>query len=362
MEQSIKLERKLEELNRSVSILVNSISIIGAGSWGTANAISLAKKNIDVLLWVREKELLNNITNSRTNDTYLPDVYIPDNISVSDDIEKVCNKSDIVVIATPSHIVRRITQVIKPYIKKEQIIVNLAKGIENDSLLRMSQVIEEYLPNNKIVTLSGPSHAEEVAKDIPTTVVVSSKSRQAAEFVQDAFMTPRFRVYTNPDLIGVELGGALKNIIALGAGIIDGLGYGDNTKAAIMTRGIVEMARLGVSLGAYRTTFAGLSGIGDLIVTCTSMHSRNRRAGIAIGQGKSMEEVVNSTKMVVEGIKTTKSAYELAKKQNIEMPITEEIYNVLYEGKDVLNCVTNLMMRNKTHEIEDIEELRDINW
>lgn len=338
------------------------VSIIGAGSWGTANAISLAKKGIKVKLWVREAELLSNIMNKKENTTYLPGVEIPENIEASNDLEYCCKNSEIIVIGTPSHIVRDVVKSIKPYLSKDQIIVNLAKGIENGTLLRMSEVIEEILPENHIVVLSGPSHAEEVARDIPTTVVVSSKDRSSAERVQDVFMAPNLRVYTNPDLVGVELGGALKNIIALGAGIIDGLGFGDNTKAAIMTRGIVEIARLGMSLGAKRSTFAGLSGIGDLIVTCTSMHSRNRRAGIAIGQGKSLEEVVGSTKMVVEGIRTTKSAYELAKKQGIEMPITEEIYNVLYNNIDIKESVTNLMMRNKTHELEDIEEIKDIKW
>lgn len=338
------------------------VSIIGAGSWGTANAISLAKKDVEVKLWVREEEILNTIESARENTTYLPGVIIPKNVKPSNDLEYCCKDSEIIVIGTPSHIVRDITSKIAPYINKDQTIVNLAKGIENDTLLRMSQVIEEFLPQNNIVVLSGPSHAEEVARDIPTTVVVSSKSRKSAEFVQDTFMTPKFRVYTNPDLIGVELGGALKNIIALGAGVIDGLGYGDNTKAAIMTRGIVEISRLGYALGARINTFAGLAGIGDLIVTCTSMHSRNRRAGIAIGQGKSLEEVVGSSKMVVEGVRTTKSAYELAKKQSVEMPITEEIYNVLYNGIDVKTSVISLMMRNKTHEMEDIDEIEDINW
>ncbi len=338
------------------------VSIIGAGSWGTANAISLAKKGIKVKLWVREVELLDDIMNKKENAIYLPGAEIPESIEASNDLEYCCKDSEIIVIGTPSHTVRDVVKSIKPYLGKEQIIVNLAKGIENETLLRMSQVIEEIVSENHIVVLSGPSHAEEVARDIPTAVVVSSKYRSSAEKVQDVFMAPNFRVYTNPDLIGVELGGALKNIIALGAGIIDGLELGDNTKAAIMTRGIVEIARLGMSLGAKRNTFAGLSGIGDLIVTCTSMHSRNRRAGIAIGQGKSLEEVLGSTKMVVEGIRTTKSAYELAKKQGVEMPITEEIYNVLYNNIDIKESVINLMMRNKTHELEDIEEIKDIKW
>lgn len=338
------------------------IAVIGAGSWGTANAISLAKKGMEVKLWVRNQELLSAINNTRENITYLPGVNLPQNIEASNDMEYCCKDSDIIVLGTPSHAVRETVKEIKKYSNKEQVIVNLAKGIENDSLYRMSQIIEEYLPQNPIAVLSGPNHAEEVARDIPTATVVSSQYKKTAQFVQDVFMNPRLRVYTNPDVIGVELGGSIKNVIALGAGICDGLEFGDNTKAALMTRGIVEISRLGVALGARQNTFSGLSGVGDLIVTCTSMHSRNRRAGIAIGQGKTLEEVISSTKMVVEGVRTTKSAYELAKKVGIEMPITEEIYRVLFEEADVKNSVMNLMLRNKTHEMEDLPEIEEVGW
>ncbi|MGB7604025.1 MAG: NAD(P)H-dependent glycerol-3-phosphate dehydrogenase [Lutisporaceae bacterium] len=339
-----------------------NISIIGAGSWGTAIAILLAKKGCNVVQWVRRKELCDSIKETKENIAYLPGVVLPSNIDISSDLEYCCKRSDILVIAAPSHAVREVVQGMKPYTNKEQIIVNLAKGIENESLMRMSQVIEETLPSNKVVVLSGPCHAEEVARDIPTTIVSSARERKIAEYIQDVFMTPKFRVYTNPDMIGVELGGALKNIIAIGAGINDGLGFGDNTKAAIMTRGIVEISRLGGSMGAHEITFAGLSGIGDLIVTCTSMHSRNRRAGIAIGEGKSLEEVLGATNMVVEGVKTTKSAYELACKMGVDMPITQEIYNVLYNKADVKNSVINLMMRAKTHETEDLAEISNMEW
>ena len=338
------------------------ISIIGSGSWGTANAISLASKGLDVKLWVRNKELLNVIMEERENTTYLPDVKLPDNIIATNDLEYCCKNSDIIVLGTPSHAVRDTVQNIRGYINKDQYIVNLAKGIENDSLCRMSEIIEEYLPHNPIAVLSGPNHAEEVARKLPSATVVSSKFKRVAEYIQDTFMTPWFRVYINPDIVGVELGGALKNIIALGAGISDGLGFGDNTKTALMTRGIVEIARLGVAMGARQSTFSGLSGVGDLIVTCTSMHSRNRRAGIAIGQGKSLEEVLSSTKMVVEGVRTSKSAYQLSKKLNIEMPITQEIYGVLFQGFDVKDSVMKLMMRNKTHEIEDLMEMEPVDW
>ena len=340
----------------------NMISVVGAGSWGTAIAMLLAKKGLDVKLWVREKEILDKIRDTRENTEYLPGAILPDNIIVSDNMEYCCKDSEIVVIAAPSHVMRAVCLQMRDFISKEQVIVSLTKGIENDTLLRMSEVIKEIIPENEVCVISGPSHAEEVAKGIPTAVVASSQKRAVAEYVQDMFMTPLFRVYTNPDIVGVELGGALKNIIALGAGIIDGLGLGDNTKAAVMTRGIVEMARLGESLGARSTTFAGLSGIGDLIVTCTSMHSRNRRAGIAIGQGKSVEEVIGGTKMVVEGIRTTKSAYQLAQRQKVEMPITQEIYNLIFNKADIRDSVMKLTMRSKTHEMEDIAELSAFDW
>lgn len=339
-----------------------NISIIGAGSWGTAIAILLAKKGCNVKQWVRRQELCLQIRETKENLTYLPGVVLPNNIDVSSDLEYCCKDREILVIATPSHAVRETVQKMKPYVAKEQIIVNLAKGIENETLMRMSQIIEEILPDNPVAVLSGPCHAEEVARDIPTAIVSSAKERWIAERVQDVFMTPKFRVYTNPDIVGVELGGALKNIIALGAGVIDGLGFGDNTKAALMTRGIVEISRLGESLGANTLTFAGLSGIGDLIVTCTSMHSRNRKAGIAIGEGKSLEEILGGTSMVVEGVRTTKAAYDLACKMGVEMPITEEIYNLLYKKEDVKNSVINLMMRAKTHEAEDIAEIVGYKW
>lgn len=339
-----------------------SVSIIGAGSWGTAVAVMLAKKGCHVKQWVRRADFCKQIIETKENITYLPGVVLPSNIDISSDLEYCCRDSAVIVIATPSHAVREAVHNIKKYVNKEQVIVSLAKGIENETLMRMSQIIEEVLPNNKVAVLSGPCHAEEVAKDIPTAIVSSAREKVVAEYIQDVFMTPKFRVYTNPDMTGVELGGSLKNIIAIGAGIIDGLGFGDNTKAALMTRGIVEISRLGESLGAKSLTFAGLSGIGDLIVTCTSMHSRNRKAGIAIGEGKSVEEILGGTNMVVEGIRTTKSAYDLANKMKVEMPITNELYDVLYNKSEVRNSVINLMMRAKTHESEDIADLYGIDW
>ncbi len=331
-----------------------NIGVIGGGSWGTALAILLLNNGHNVDIWIRDSLQIQHIKESNENKKYLPGIVIPPNLNLTNDISKVIYDKQVIVLAIPSHGVRQILNETKNIINKDQVIVNVAKGIENNTLLRISQIVEEILPYNPYAVLSGPSHAEEVARNMPTTVVSASKDKKVAEYVQDIFMSSYFRVYTNPDVVGVELGGSLKNVIALGAGISDGLGYGDNTKAALMTRGIIEMARLGKKMGANSATFSGLSGIGDLIVTCTSMHSRNRRAGILIGQGKSLGEAIDSVGMVVEGIKTTKSAYELAKREQVAMPITEEIYQVLYEGKNVKNSVNNLMLRDKKPEMEEI--------
>lgn len=333
---------------------MEKMCVLGSGSWGTALALVLAKKGHNVSLWTLSEEQCDKVNKTRENVDYLPGVLIPSNIKITTDINEAIKDSKIVVLAVPSQAIRSVCQKIKSIINDKQILVDVAKGLEKGTGLRLSEVVKQELPNNKYVVLSGPSHAEEVAKDIPTTVVASSENISDAEVVQDAFMTPKFRVYTNPDVVGVELGGALKNIIAFGAGICDGLGYGDNTKAALMTRGIREVARLGVAMGAEPNTFSGLSGIGDLIVTCTSMHSRNRRAGILIGKGKSLEETLAEVKMVVEGITATEVAYDVAKKMNIDMPITNAIYSVLHEGVNANEAVIGLMMRNKTHEMEEI--------
>lgn len=334
--------------------MTEKIGILGGGSWGTALGILLANKGYDVSMWLRNKEQIEEINNSRVNEKYLPGAILPSNFKLTNDLEEANFKKDSIILSTGTHGIREVLNNSKPYIKKGQVIINVSKGIENETLLRISQIVDEIVPNSKYAALSGPSHAEEVAKDMPTTVVSASKDKDVAEYVQDLFITPSFRVYTNPDVIGVELGGALKNVIALGAGISDGLGWGDNTKAALMTRGIFEMARLGEKMGAQASTFLGLAGIGDLIVTCTSMHSRNRRAGILIGQGVKIDDAIKQIGMVVEGIKTTKSTYELSKKYDIIMPITEEIYGVIYEGSDVKDSVTNLMIRDRKHEMEDI--------
>lgn len=333
---------------------MEKLTVLGAGSWGSALALSLAKKGYNVTMWTLNQEQADKINKTKENIDYLPGVLFPNNITLTTNIEQAIEGSKLIVLAVPSQAIRSVCKQIKPFVSKDQILVDVAKGLERGTGLRLSQVCEEELPGNPYVALSGPSHAEEVAKDIPTTLVVASENLEIAQEVQDIFMSPKLRVYTNPDVIGVELGGALKNIIAFGAGICDGLGYGDNTKAALMTRGIREIARLGIALGANTGTFSGLSGIGDLIVTCTSMHSRNRRAGILIGQGKSLEETLKEVKMVVEGITATEVAYEVSKKMNIDMPITSAIYSVLYENKNANEVVVNLMMRSKKHEMEEI--------
>ncbi|MGL5751978.1 MAG: NAD(P)H-dependent glycerol-3-phosphate dehydrogenase [Paraclostridium sp.] len=333
---------------------MEKVCVLGSGSWGTALALVVAKKGYEVSMWTLNEEQCNKINKTRENIDYLPGVVIPNNITVTTKLEDAIRDGVIIVLAVPSQAIRSVCKQIKPFIKNNQILVDVAKGLEKGTGLRLSDVCHQELPNNKYVVLSGPSHAEEVSRDIPTTVVVASEDIKTAETVQDIFMSPKFRVYTNPDVVGVELGGALKNIIAFGAGICDGLGYGDNAKAALMTRGIREIGRLGVAMGAQTDTFSGLSGIGDLIVTCTSMHSRNRRAGILIGQGKSLEDTLKEVKMVVEGITATEVAYSVAKKLNIEMPITNAIYSVLYNNANPNEVVTELMMRNKTHEVEEV--------
>lgn len=333
---------------------MEKVCVLGAGSWGSALALVLAKKGYKVIMWTLSKEQADKINKTKENIDYLPGILLPNNISVTTNIEEAVKDSKIIVLAVPSQAIRSVSSQIKPFVKEDQILVDVAKGLEKGSGLRLSEVCKQELPNNPYVTLSGPSHAEEVAKDIPTTVVVASKDLEIAQIVQDIFMSPKFRVYTNPDIVGVELGGALKNIIAFGAGICDGLGLGDNSKAALMTRGIREISRLGEAMGANVSTFTGLSGIGDLIVTCTSIHSRNRRAGILIGQGKSLDETLKEVKMVVEGITATEVAYEVAKELDVDMPITNAIYSVLYKGLNANEVVIELMMRNKTHEMEEI--------
>ncbi|MFR8505571.1 MAG: NAD(P)H-dependent glycerol-3-phosphate dehydrogenase [Peptoniphilus sp.] len=330
------------------------ITLCGGGSWGTAIARLLSNKGHELNFYIRNKEVIEDIRKNKENTKYLPGAKFEKEINLTNNLDSVLEDIEVFIIAVPTSSIREVLTSIKDKISKDVIIVNLSKGIEVESLDRISEISSEILKDNPFVALSGPSHAEEVGKDIPTTLVASSENLKVAQTIQHEFSTPIFRIYTNPDLVGVEMGGALKNIIALAAGMNDGLAYGDNSKAALMTRGIYEMSKLGISLGANPHTFNGLSGIGDLIVTCTSMHSRNRRAGILIGEGKSMEEACKEVGQVVEGVKTVKSAYKLAKLKNIEMPITNALYKVLYEGYDPNRAVYELMTRENKDEIEQI--------
>lgn len=328
---------------------MTNIAVLGCGSWGTALGLHLAKKGLHVNMWSNNQESVDILNKTRRNDRYLPNVELHDNMNFTSDLELAIKGTEYIVVAVPSHAVREVISKASSFINN-QIIVNAAKGIENTSLLTMSQVIKQVIPKSNVVVLYGPSHAEEVAIGIPTTIVAASENMENAKKVQDIFMSENFRVYTNRDVIGVEIGGSIKNVIALCAGISDGLGFGDNTKAALMTRGLAEISRLGIVMGANPLTFAGLSGVGDLIVTCTSMHSRNRRFGILLGQGKSAEEALKEIKMVVEGINTTKSAYNLSLKYNVDMPITKQAYEVLFNNKNPRQAVYDLMMRDKKEE------------
>lgn len=332
------------------------LTILGAGSWGTALAYSLAKNGKKVKLWGRVEDKVDEFNISRENTLFLPGVILPEGVEASPDLEKSMHGSNCFVLAVPSHIMRSVCSRVKDLIPQGALIINVAKGLETPSLLRMSEVIAEELRHKSpsICVLSGPSHAEEVGRDLPTALVAAAKSRAVAEKVQDLFMSPRLRVYTNPDMVGVELGGALKNVIALGTGMADGLGFGDNTKAALMTRGLSEIARLGLAVGANPLTFAGLTGVGDLIVTCTSMHSRNRRAGIQLGKGVPLEQVLSQMGMVVEGVKAAEAAWGLCQRHKTAMPICQTIYGVLYGGEDPRAAVVKLMGRDKTHEVEDV--------
>ncbi len=329
---------------------MKTVAVIGSGSWGTALAIQLKRAGNNVILWSFKEEEAAAILSERENKEFLPGIKLDSDIVITSKDEDV-TWADMIVFSTPSKFVRNMAKRFAPFVKENQIVVNVAKGLEEGSLLRLSQVIKEEIPQCRVAVLSGPSHAEEVGRNMATAIVAASEDASVAEEVQNAFMTPMFRVYTNSDIVGVELGGALKNLIALAAGISDGCGFGDNTKAALMTRGLHEISRLGVAMGAKRETFAGLAGVGDLIVTCTSMHSRNRRAGILLGQGKTLKEALDEVHMVVEGVSNAKAAYELSKKLNINMPITHEINTVLYEGKDVKQAVYDLMTRDKVEEI-----------
>lgn len=328
------------------------IAVIGAGSFGTALAITLAGKGHTVTMWARRKEQIEEMRDTRMNSHYLPEVILPRELQFTEELREAVRDKDILIFAVPA---QRFREVFGEAVKFADFtrtpVVNVAKGIEKGTLLRLSAVAEEIAPGCRYIALSGPSHAEEVARRLPTTVVVAGKDHDLSVEIQEIFSTDRFRVYTNEDLIGVELGGALKNIIALGAGISDGLKFGDNAKAAMMTRGITEMTRLGIALGARAETFSGLAGIGDLIVTCTSMHSRNRRCGILIGEGHSVEEATEKIGMVVEGLSTAEAANAIAEKYDVEMPITQCIYHMIKGKVNAQEAVEILMGRKKKNEM-----------
>lgn len=332
---------------------MSSITLFGAGSWGTALAVHLAEAGRDVTLWARRPDAVEQMRRTRHNPRYLPDLAIPSSVHITADLDAAAEASSLWAVAVPSQNLRSVAERLRPHTGKLGTIVSLAKGIENDTLMTMSRVLRDVLddvPEERIGVLYGPSHAEEVAEGRPTTVVAAAPDENVAEQIQEAFMTKGLRVYVNTDVIGVEIGGSAKNVLAIAAGISDGVGYGDNAKAALITRGLAEIRRLGLAMGARPQTFAGLAGIGDLVVTCMSQHSRNRHLGEQIGQGKTLDEVLDQMDMVAEGVRTTQSIHDLAQRYNLEMPITEAVYAVLFEGERPREMVTELMTRSAKRE------------
>lgn len=330
------------------------IGVIGAGSWGTALALLLHTNGHQVTVWSIVEAEIEMLKTTHEHKDKLPGVKLPEDMEFTTDLKTAIEGKELLVLAVPSPFTRSTAKLMSKYVADGQILVNVAKGIEEGTLMTLSEIILEEIPQADVAVMSGPSHAEEVGRRIPTTIVVGAESRKTAEFISNCFMNEVFRVYVSPDVLGIELGGSLKNVVALAAGIADGLGYGDNTKAALITRGIAEITRLGVAMGGKAETFSGLSGIGDLIVTCASMHSRNRRAGILIGQGKTMDEAMTEVKMVVEGVYSAKAAMALSKKYNIQLPIIEQVNKVLFENKPADEAVKELMLRDKKIEVSDI--------
>lgn len=336
---------------------MENIVVLGAGSWGTALANVLAENGHNTLIWSHREDQANEINEQHTNKKYLPNTILPGNLKATSDLQLAASHATTIVMAVPTKGIRGVCTDISPLLTDKTLFVHVSKGIEPDSLLSISQLMKESLAEeilSDIVVLSGPSHAEEVVLQHPTTVTAACENLQAAEKVQDLFMNQYFRVYTNEDVVGVEIGGALKNVIALAAGITDGLNYGDNAKAALITRGLAEITRLGVKMGGNPFTFSGLTGMGDLIVTCTSIHSRNWRAGNLLGKGMKLEQVLEEMGMVVEGVRTTKAAYQLAQKYNVAMPITAALYDVLFTSKEPKVAVDELMNRMKKREIDEM--------
>lgn len=327
-----------------------NVGVMGAGSWGTALALLLNKNGNHVTVWSISKDEVEMLSTKREHESKLPGVKIPDDMDFTSDLETAIKGKDFLVLAVPSPFTRSTAKTMRPFVADGQIIVDVAKGIEEDTLMTLSQQIQEEIPQAEVAVLSGPSHAEEVGRGLPTTVVIGAKKEEVAKFLQGTFINEVFRVYISPDMLGMELGGSLKNVIALAAGIADGLGYGDNAKAALITRGIAEISRLGVKMGGTLESFTGLTGIGDLIVTCASVHSRNRKAGYLMGQGKSMQEAMDEVKMVVEGVYSTKAAVKLGKEYGVSLPIIEQVNKVLFEDKDPREAVNELMLRDSKTE------------
>ena len=330
-----------------------NVGVIGAGSWGIALTVLLDKNGSKVTVWSKFEEEVKMLSEKREYEDKLPGVKIPETVDFTTDLEAAVKNNEVLVMAVPSTFVRETAHLMKEFVRPGQIIVNVAKGIEENTLMTLSDIIEEEIPQAKVAVMCGPTHAEEVGRGIPTTIVVGAREQSTAKLVQDLFMNESFRVYISPDVLGMEIGSSLKNVVALAAGIADGLGYGDNTKAALITRGIAEISRLGIKMGGKAETFAGLTGIGDLIVTCASMHSRNRRAGILIGQGKTMQEAMDEVKMVVEGVYSAKAAMQLARKYDVELPIIEQVNEILFNNKPAAEAVRDLMIRDKKIEIGD---------
>lgn len=320
------------------------IAVIGAGSWGTALARLLAEKEYDVSLWVYEKELCEEIKTTRLNSLYLPGCSIPENVAVTGDLEKAVSKSRYVLNVVPTQYTRTVIKAAVPFLSPDAVIVNAAKGIERKTLLTVSSILRE-ITSHRVAVISGPSFAQEVSRKLPTAVTLSSEDIATSLLLQEIFNTQYFRVYTHDDVLGVELGGALKNVIAIASGISDGLGLGHNARAALLTRGLVEIERLGMAMGAQKHTFSGLSGLGDLILTCTAFLSRNYSLGTKLAKGMKLGDILSRSKSVVEGVATAESAYELSRKYNVQMPFVEQVYKVLYEDKDPALAVTELMNR-----------------
>lgn len=336
---------------------MENVVVLGAGSWGTALAIVLAENGHNTLIWSHREDQATEINAQHTNKKYLPNTFLPNNLKATSNLEEAAKHGSTIVMAVPTKGIREVCCNISEYLTEKALFVHVSKGIEPDTLMRISELLKESLAENTvsdIVVLSGPSHAEEVVLKHPTTVTAACENLEAAEKVQDLFMNQYLRVYTNDDVIGVEIGGALKNVIALAAGMTDGLDFGDNAKAALITRGLAEITRLGVKMGGNPFTFAGLTGMGDLIVTCTSVHSRNWRAGNMLGKGMKLEQVLDEMGMVVEGVRTTKAAYQLSQKYDVSMPITSALYDVLFNNMEPRALVESLMLRTKKSEIDEM--------